>query len=171
MHIEKNVCESILSILLNVDGVYPSPAQYTLSKTEKKIFCKRLFDLKLPDSFSSNISRRVVMDDLKILGLKSHDCHVLMQQILPVLLRGLLPKGPRTAIYRLCAFFNILSQKVVNKERMKLLEKEIAEILSDFERYFPHSFFDVMIHLLHHLPEEARLCGPACDRWMYGFER
>ncbi|KAL5710815.1 hypothetical protein ACHQM5_021330 [Ranunculus cassubicifolius] len=54
---------------------------------------------------------------------------------------------------------------------MESLEKEVDEILCIFERYFPHSFFDVMVHLLHHLPEEARECGPVSYRWMYGFER
>ena len=29
------------------------------------------------------------MKDLKFVGLKSHDCHVLMQQLLPVAIRGI----------------------------------------------------------------------------------
>ena len=27
--------------------------------------------------------------------MKAHDCHVIMTQLLPVALRGILPKGPR----------------------------------------------------------------------------
>ena len=48
-------------------------------------------------------------------GLKSHDCHVLMQQLLSVVLRGLLPKGPRHAIYKLCSYFNRLCQRVIER--------------------------------------------------------
>ncbi|KAL5574711.1 hypothetical protein UlMin_016410 [Ulmus minor] len=33
------------------------------------------------------------------------------------------------------------------------------------------SFFDIMIHLVLHLPEEATLGGPVFMRWMYPFER
>ncbi|XP_010463429.1 PREDICTED: uncharacterized protein LOC104744109 [Camelina sativa] len=45
-------------------------------------------------------------EECKVMGLKSHDYHVLMQQLLPVAVRVLLPKGPRIAIFRICAFFN-----------------------------------------------------------------
>jgi len=44
--------------------------------------------------------------DLKLVGLKSHDCHVLIQQLLPVAVRGILPEKVRVAITRLCFFFN-----------------------------------------------------------------
>ena len=65
---------------INKDGVIWIPvASYILSKSEKKLFCKRLFDLKLPDGYSSNISNCVFVDQSKIMGLKSHDCHILMQ--------------------------------------------------------------------------------------------
>ena len=39
------------------------------------------------------------------------------------------------------------------------------------EKYFPPSFFDIMIHLTVHLVREVRLCGPGYLRWMYPFER
>lgn len=39
------------------------------------------------------------------------------------------------------------------------------------EKYFPPSFFDIMVHLTIHLVREVRLCGPVYYRWMYPFER
>ena len=39
------------------------------------------------------------------------------------------------------------------------------------EKYFPPSFFDIMIHLTVHLVKEVRLCEPIYLRWMYPFER
>ena len=36
---------------------------------------------------------------------------------------------------------------------------------------FPPTFFDIMIHLVMHLPEEAILEGPVQMRWMYPFEK
>ena len=40
-----------------------------------------------------------------------------------------------------------------------------------FEKYFPHSFFDIMVHLTVHVVRNVRLCGPIYLRWMYPFER
>ena len=135
-------------------------ASYTLSKLDKKLFYKRLFDLKLPHGFSSKISNCVDVEKHKLTGLKSHDCHVLMQQLLPVAIRGLMEQGPRVEILRLCKLFHGLCQHVVDKEEIVQLELEAAEILYKFEDYFPPSFFDIMIHLVIHLPREVRLCGP-----------
>ncbi|XP_058186185.1 uncharacterized protein LOC131303365 [Rhododendron vialii] len=200
MHIIKNIIESLIGTLLDINGkskdglnarkdmqdleikhdlhpkdrgsrTYLPPASYTLSKDKKRIFCKRLFDLKVPDGYSSNIGNCVSMDELKVTGLKSHDCHVLMLQLLPVALKGLLPSGPRNAILRLCAFFNKLCQRVIDQEEMASLEDEVVETLCMFERFFPPSFFDIMVHLTIHLGREARLCGPVQYRWMYLFER
>ena len=58
------------------------------------------------------------MQDLKLVGLKSHDCHILMQQILPVAIRLVLPKHVRYAIIRVCFFFNAISKKVVDVEKL-----------------------------------------------------
>ena len=200
MHIEKNVCDSIIGMLLNLNGkskdhyharldlqdmkikpdLHPTnkdrvirlpTASYTLSKSEKKLFCKRLFDLKLPDGYSSNISNCVVVDQCKIMGLKSHDFHVLMQQFLAIAIRGLMEEGPRVAIIRLCKFFNGICQRVIDKDEILELEKEVVETLCMLERYFPPSFFDPMVHLVVHLGREVLLCGPVQFRWMYHFER
>ena len=94
-----------------------------------------------------------------------------MQQLLSVAVRGLLPKKVRTLIIRLCSFFNKICQRVLEREMLQQLNDEIIEILCGFERYFPPSFFDIMIHLTIHLGREAQLCGPVHFRWMYPFER
>ena len=49
--------------------------------------------------------------------MKSHDCHGLMQQLLSVVLRDLLSKGPRHAIYEY-SYFNRLCQRVIEREVM-----------------------------------------------------
>jgi len=42
------------------------------------------------------------MEDLKLIGLKSHHFHVLMQDLLSVAICGILPKSVRQVITRLC---------------------------------------------------------------------
>ncbi|KAL6345885.1 hypothetical protein AAG906_020467 [Vitis piasezkii] len=51
-----------------------------------------------------------------------------------------------------------------------LFEHDIVLILCKLERIFP-PLFDVMVHLLVHLPHEAKLAGPVGLRWMYPIER
>ncbi|KAL6226022.1 hypothetical protein ACLB2K_004869 [Fragaria x ananassa] len=52
-------------------------------------------EMSFPTRFSSNISNLVSMEDLKLVGLKSHDCHTVMQYLLPVALRSVLEKPVR----------------------------------------------------------------------------
>jgi hypothetical protein len=60
--------------------------------------------MKVPFEYSTNIQGRINMKEKKFTNLKSHDCHVLMTQLLPVALRGILPENVRLAIVKLCAF-------------------------------------------------------------------
>ena len=121
MHVEKNVCDSLLGTLLHIPGktkdgitvrldlvemgirerlhpqlrddgkrAYLEPAAHTLAKAEKKSLCGCLHGIKVPQGYSSNVRRLVSMEDLKLVGMKSRDCHVLMQQLLPVAIRGIM---------------------------------------------------------------------------------
>jgi len=83
---------------------YLSPAIYTLSKEEKESMFECLSSIKVPSGFSSNIKGIINVPEKKFLNLKSHDCHVLMTQLLPVILRGILPPHVRLATVKLCAF-------------------------------------------------------------------
>jgi len=91
------------------------------------------------------------LKDLKLVGLKSHNCHVLMQQLLVMAIRDILPNKVRLAITRLCFFFNAVYSKVVDSVKLDELENEAAIILCQLEMYFPLTFFDIMVHLIVHL--------------------
>lgn len=201
MHIEKNNCESWLGTLLNIEGktkdtlkarrdlelmgirnsLHPvaiggnkyllPPARYTMSLDEKRRLCQFLKDIKVPDNYSSNISRRVQVKQCKLPGLKSHDWHVLMQQLLPVAVRGILPKELTMILVELSNFYRKLCSKTLWVEELEVLEHQIAVTLSKMEMIFPPSFFDVMVHLPIHLAGEAKVAGPVPYRWMYFVER
>ncbi|XP_042467321.1 uncharacterized protein LOC122050488 [Zingiber officinale] len=200
MHIEKNVFESLINTLMNVKGktkdnvaarldivemgirpeltpivgekrTYLPLATCSFTKKEKLQVCKSLKDIKVPEGFSSNMNNIVCMDQLKLTCLKSHDCHVLMQHFLPIVIRDALPKHVRYAIIRLCFFFKDICCKVIDVAKLDKLQSDLVVTLCLLEQYFPPSFLDIMLHLTAHLVREVRLCGPVYFRWMYPFER
>ncbi|KAM3270762.1 hypothetical protein P3S67_028964 [Capsicum chacoense] len=138
---------------------------------EKFKLCDFLDDLKVLDAFSSNISRCVNVCEKMIHGLKYHDHHVLLIDILPVAICGLLPKEVCESIIASGKFFKNLYSKCPRIEDLDILESEIPIILYKLEMVFPPAFFDVMIHLPIHLAREAKLGGPVQYRNMYPFER
>ena len=144
---------------------------HTLSWKEKQFFCQCLRSGKVPQGYSSNISSLVSIQDLKLVGLKSHDCHVLMQQLLLVVIRAILPPFVRGILTRFCMFFNELWKKLIDPRVINYLENEAIRLLCQLEMYFPPSFFDIMVHFIVHLVRGIWLCGPVFLRWMYLVKR
>src|SRR3954466_15486587 len=148
-----------------------SRASYALTKAEKEIFFEVLYSIKVSSGFSCNIKGIINMAEKKFQNLKSHDCHVIMTQLLPIALRGLLPENVRVPIVKLCAFLNAISQKVINPDILPRLQKDVVQCLVSFELVFPPSFFNIMTHLLVHLVEEIAILGPVFLHNMFPFER
>ncbi|XP_065848265.1 uncharacterized protein [Euphorbia lathyris] len=200
MHIEKNVCDNVLGTLMNIEGktkdtlksrydlvnmgirhelhpvlmgnkVRVPMARYVLSDKDKEALCKMLVDLKTPDGYLSKISRCVNVKDRKISGMKRHDCHVFLQQLLPIAIRGFLPKDVVEPLIELSALFRDICNKCLDIPELDRLEKQIPLILCKLETIFPPAFFDVMVHLVVHLAYEAKIAGPVQYRWMYFVER
>src|SRR4051812_49252307 len=194
MHVTKNLCVNLLNFLgvygktkdtpdarqdqqsihegnnLNPEK-YQGPASYALTKEEKEIFFEVLSSIKVPSGFSSNIKGIINMSEKKFQNLKSRDCHVIMTQLLPVALRGLLPENVRVPIVKLCSFLNAISQKVINPDILPRLQKDVVQCLVSFDLVFPPSFFNVMTHLLVHLVEDINILGPVFLHNMFPFER
>src|SRR3954465_3529358 len=156
MHVMKNVCVNLLGFLgvygktkdtpearkdhqrmKDPDVLHPEwfqgHASYALTKQEKEIFFECLSSIKVPSGFSSNIKGIINMAEKKFQNLKSHDCHMIMTQLLPVALRGLLPENVRLSIVKLCAFLNAISQKVIDPKIIPRLENDLVQCLVSFE--------------------------------------
>ncbi|XP_020272145.1 uncharacterized protein LOC109847320 [Asparagus officinalis] len=202
MHIEKNICDNLLSTLLQdgkkskddlrarrdlnalnirhdlqarevTEGKFELPSsRITMTKVEMQRFCEVLKSVKSPDGYCSNISNNVQVKERKILGLKTHDYHILLHQLLPVALRNNMADDEvAKVIIEFCGFFRKLCSKVINVTEFKTLKGEMNETLCKMELFFPPSFFTIMVHLTHHLVDEALLGGPVNYRWMYPMER
>ncbi|CAN1140961.1 hypothetical protein LINPERPRIM_LOCUS25168 [Linum perenne] len=201
MHIEKNMCDNIIGTLLDApgktkdtikarqdlemmgirkelhlvrreDGRYEMPhACYTMTKEERKLFCQFLKEVKFPDGYASNISRCSNAMEGKLSGMKSHDCHILLQKLLHVGVRGCMDQCVVSVLAELGHFFHRLCCKSLHVDALVKLKDDIITILCKLELIFPPAFFDVMVHLAVHLPHEAILGGPVQYRWMYPIER
>ena len=104
-------------------------------------------------------------------SLKSHDCHVFIQDLLTPAFHGKLDNDVCEALVKLSLFFKHLCSMALKVEVLERLEKSIAITLCKLERVFVPSFFDIMVHLTVHLGTEAKLAGLVQYRWMYPFER
>ncbi|BBG98167.1 Ankyrin repeat family protein, partial [Prunus dulcis] len=200
MHVEKNVFDTLVGTILDIEGKTKDTikarldlermgirrglwmnrdsdkarrdlAFFSMKPNDKKEFLKFVSSVKFPDGYASNIARCVNVDGGKFTGLKSHDCHVFMQRLLPVGIRHLLPEDVVKPIMLLSRFFSQLTAKTLRRTDMFQLRHDIVQVLCKFEMIFPPAFFTSMIHVMVHLPEEALLAGPVNYRWMYPIER
>lgn len=200
MHIEKNICDNILGTLLKIEGknkdTYkarqdledmnirkelhlrprgdkfdkPQPA-FSFSKKERDKFLSFIRSVKFPDGYASNIARCVNTSDNSMSGYKTHDCHVLLQRLIPAGVRGNLNDDVATTLTELGAFFKNLCSRTLKVDDLRKMEKDIIIILCKIERIYPPAFIDICVHLAVHLPQEAMFTGPVCYSWMYPIER
>ncbi|KAG7568012.1 hypothetical protein ISN45_Aa04g008500 [Arabidopsis thaliana x Arabidopsis arenosa] len=198
MHTEKNFLDNIMNTLMSVKGKSkdnimsrldieqfcsrpdlhidskgkaPFPA-YVLTEAAKRSLLECVkHSVKFPDGYSSDLASCVDMENGKFSGMKSHDCHVFMERLLPFIFAELLDRNVHLALSGVGAFFRDLCSRTLQKSRVQILKQNIVLIIGNLEKIFPPSFFDVMEHLPIHLPYEAELGGPVKYRWMYPFER
>ena len=146
-------------------------ACYHMNASENDGFLQVLKDVRLPNGYSSNISCCVKLKERKISEMKSHDNHILMQQLFPIAIRGLLPLEVSRPLIDLSCFFREICSKVLNMDELGVLEKKIAMTLCELERIFLPSFFTMMVHQVMHLASKAKVAGSVHYHWMYPIER
>jgi hypothetical protein len=200
MHVEKNTCKSLLETLLNTDektrdhghaqanlkkmGIRPElwlddsvkvtelPTPCIILSRHEKEICGFLKNVKVPSDYSMNVSRLILFPYLKVApGVKSHNYHVLLTQIIAIGIRNILPVNVQEAIMNFCFFFNAIDQKVLSEEALESLEKRHYETLCFPEMYFPLAFFEISVHFTTHLIKEIKLLGPVFLHKMSAYER
>jgi hypothetical protein len=114
MHQERNMGESIISTCMNItDKTKDNPkarkdlalicrrptmeigenqkkprAPFSIKPKRKKQLMKWLKNLKFPDGYAAGFRRSMNLKTGKFSGLKSHDYHIIMERLLPVMFRG-----------------------------------------------------------------------------------
>lgn len=92
--------------------------KYTLSKSNQRNFCKLIRSIKFLDNFASNCSKNFTPNDNIIVGLKSHDCYVIMQRLLPVGYQSFMNKTISSTIIELYTFFKQLCVRTIKVTNM-----------------------------------------------------
>jgi hypothetical protein len=130
MHCEKNICENLLRTLFgetdnaksredmrargirphlhlqrNPDGhsYFKPDAPYVFTKQDQTEFLTTLRELKFPSNYVGALCRRI--QDGKLRGLKTHDFHVLLQQVIPLCLRNVGHPAVVGAVMRVSRLF------------------------------------------------------------------
>ena len=128
------------------DGRLCKPkASYILSFTQGQNMCKWVQELKMPNNYASNLGWCVNVAQGRFFRLKSHDCHVFMECLLPIAFRELYDHE----------YFKELCLSTLRVDDHLVMEKNIPTILCKLERISPHGFFHSMEHLLIHLAYKA----------------
>ncbi|XP_058774870.1 uncharacterized protein LOC131649136 isoform X2 [Vicia villosa] len=142
MHIEKNVFENVFHTVMNnkektkdnenarldlekychrkelllkkkPNGNYMKPkAKYCLTNEQKIDVCEWVKGLKMPDGYASNLGRCVDSKQKKLFGMKSHDCHIFMECLLPIAFSAL-PEPIWKTLTELSQFFRDLCSTVL----------------------------------------------------------
>ncbi|XP_059295598.1 uncharacterized protein LOC132048936 [Lycium ferocissimum] len=124
----------------------------------------------MPEGYASNLGKRADVLEGKLVGMKSHDCHVFMETLVPIAFRGL-PERIWKPITEISLFFKELCSNTLREDTLLLMNQNIRVTSCKLEKFLPCGFFDVMEHLPVHLVQEALLGGPVQYRWMYPWER
>jgi hypothetical protein len=170
MHVTNNVFDNIIGTLLDMlrrmkDGLkshnnlvqfslrselhtklrpngkhYLSPASYSLTVEEKKVFCQCLCGVRVPIGFSSNISKLVSVKDLSMFDYNSHDCHMMMMDSLAIAIWAIKQMCIKVLITHMCYFFNTVSQKVIDRKELYDLKAYMIETMCMLEMCFPPFF-------------------------------
>ena len=87
-----------------------------MTKKEKTDFLKVIQNVKMLDGHVSNVSHCIRIEDCSIVGLKSHDSHILIQQLMQIALRGSLPNKVVKPLIELSSFLKEICSKTLKLE-------------------------------------------------------
>ena len=108
-----------------------------------------------PDGYAANLKRGVNLGTLRVNGMESHDYHIWIEWLLPMMVRGYVPEYFWLVLAKLSYFFRQLCAKELSRTVIEDLEKVAPVLLCKLEKIFPPDFFNPMQHLILHLPYEA----------------
>ncbi len=102
----------------------------------KRLFLEIIKLLRTTKNYAAKLWPIIQRDGKLMKGLKSHDYHVLMQQVLPVCLCTSMQEETRMSLISLSWVFNKIFLKVIDPSMMEVLKEEVVETMSSFKKKF-----------------------------------
>ena len=85
---------------------------------------------------TENLKRGASLEKMKIFGLKSHDWHIWIERIMPVMLRGFIPEDEWLVLAELSYFFCVLCVKELSPSLLEEMEQLALELICKLEMIF-----------------------------------
>jgi hypothetical protein len=104
-------------------------APYTMDKNQKVAFYDFLRSVKFPDGYASNLASCITIDGCNLPGLKTHDCHIILQWILPAALQGIMHNEIYVSIAELGNFFWQLCTRTLKVDGLHQMKDNIPIVL------------------------------------------
>ncbi|KAL0321978.1 UNVERIFIED_CONTAM: hypothetical protein Scaly_2494200 [Sesamum calycinum] len=89
-------------------------AVYTLDRDQKRKILEWIKALRFPDGYTSNLGRCIDLNELKLHGMKSHDCHVFVERLIPTAFREMLPEFVWNALTEVSLLFQAISSATLD---------------------------------------------------------
>ena len=134
-------------------------ADLVLTRAQRREVLEWFQTLMFPDGYAANLKRGVNLATMRVNGLKSHDYHIWLERLLPVMVRGYVPDHVWQVLAELSNFFRQLCAKELSRTVVAEMEKMAHVLLCKLEKIFPPGFFNPMQHMILPLPYEARMGG------------
>jgi hypothetical protein len=88
----------------------------------------------MPNGYTSCFKRLVDMKACKVFGGKTHDCHVIFQKLLPLIVHNILPQEVSIPLIQLSCLFNSICSKELVFEELDNFSTLIRETLCILSR-------------------------------------
>jgi hypothetical protein len=163
-------CKNI-ELIYDGSQVAKPKTSFVLDKNEQLLVYQWLKSVRFPDGYASNISRLVNLEGCKLYGIKSHNCHVFMQTLIPLAYWDLLPNGIWDTLIEISHLFRDICFNKLHTQYMERLEMNIIQTIYKLEMILLLSLYESIEYLSIHLPFKARVGDLVQYRWMYSFER
>jgi hypothetical protein len=105
------------SLELKVTGRKPH-ASFCLKPQPRKAVMQWMKGLKFPDGYAAGLRRSMNMMTGKLIGLKSHDYHIILERLMSVMFRGYFDDVVWMVLAKLGYFYRQLCAKEMSVETM-----------------------------------------------------
>ncbi|KAL0433254.1 UNVERIFIED_CONTAM: hypothetical protein Slati_2659700 [Sesamum latifolium] len=109
-------------------------AVYTLNMDQKRKIFEWIKALRFSDGYTSNRCKCVDLNELKLHGMKRHDCHIFIERLIPTAFREMLPEFVWNALTEACYTLNPIDTSKIQSNFNFKVEKWIREAMGRCRR-------------------------------------